>query len=206
MGLIKNPVLEMNMHKLQQTFLKFYNHIKDIPLKNLRSDPVFYRYFKKSVIDDPFSIGSRPYQLAIEVAYSKRKFSQTELLEVFNNRISISDPLGIAGAGINIDSSTFYSYLQAYHMSKTTCFGKSSLDVQCTPSISREHMQSLSPEAKLKIRLTQERTGNSFSDLVIDGHSHDFKSGKYSNAKNHIIFFDFEEGWSTRSKSIRICI
>lgn len=193
---VQEKVLSMvtynsNILKTKKAFLDFCKHFAEIPRENLLNDRAFVTYFKHLMENDSI-LYRRAFQLAIEVTYAKRKFSMRELLTIFdNNNYSIIDPLSATSSSI-IDSSTLYSILQTNLLVQKSPFINSTIVINTTPTTKIDH-NNLPVLVQKKIALSKATTGNTFSDLTLDGVPYDYKDERNSSTiKNHILIYDYD--------------
>ena len=91
-------------------FLQYFDKLPDEYIKN----PEYLIMYHKILSEKHPEVFVRAYQLALEIYYNKRQYSEQEICNIFENKFSIKDFVGFNN-GIT-DTSTFFSGLQTNHL------------------------------------------------------------------------------------------
>lgn len=169
-------------------FLNFCNHFKEIPLADLINDAIFIKWVHKSHHETP-TLQSRAFQLALEVTYPKRHFSQPMLEKFYENDFNIEDTLDI-NKGI-CDQSTIYSAVLTKYITNYFNLDKKDITVISSPLFLKK--TEITSEIQEIMVFNKKITDNSMPDLKINQRVYDFKESKnISWNKNHIYLFDIK--------------
>jgi hypothetical protein len=176
--------------KAQEAFYKCCLYFKNVPLRELKNDRMFMNHYNNLLREEP-NLHARAFQLALEVCYHKRRYSENDLRQILDGRVSINDLAGFNNG--QVDSSTLYTAFQTDLLTKRAPFNKSSVVIVNSTPINNINPNSLPPNLQSRIALSKTNTGNIYNDIDIDGHMYDYK---YSDSplynKNHIYFYDYE--------------
>jgi hypothetical protein len=128
--------------------------------------------------------------VAIEVAYPKRRFGESDLRAVCGDRISLVDILGNNNG--QCDSSTLYSVLQAHYLRSQFNNSECTIVVS-TPLNANVKIDTLPVSTQNYLTASKSLTGNSFCDIIINGIHYDFKHtiNPVENL-NHVHLYDYE--------------
>ena len=175
----------------------FCNHFKDNSLDDLLNDTTFF----KIMSNVESTLRSRVLQVAIEVTYNKRYFSEKTLQKFYENDFQIEDPFKV-NQGL-CDQSTLYTALIMKAFGEYFNVSRKDLVVNSTPSYINKDL--LSNDQKKLIEYNQYMTGNTACDATIRERPFDLKDGNEIDwTKNHIRPIDVvllkEKGYRLLSK------
>jgi hypothetical protein len=185
------PALILEQKKImlnKAIFLHYCNHFKELTLTQLLDDTTFIRTMHNQINRDP-TLHSRAFQLAMEVTYAKRKFSQVELEEIYKNDFVIKDMFNI-NQGL-CDQSTIYTCISTKILQNYFNFNKKDIIVNSTPIFLTK--EKITPEIKQTMEHNKKLTDNNSPDLTVKERPYDFKDSKdICYNKNHIYVIDTE--------------
>jgi hypothetical protein len=180
-------------HVLQgkESIIRFCDYFKDVSMQDTDNVVYLINYYKRLLEEDP-SLYNRTMQLSMEFSFSKLKFYEQDLQNIFKD-LTLIDLIG-RNNGLT-DSSTLFSLLQAqYLLSQPGFKSNTEMRVVISTCVQSHNIKDISPELKNKMQVIKNATGNTVNDIDIDNHPHDFKMIRdivYS--KNHIIFLDYSD-------------
>lgn len=181
----------LDKHKMftnKVILFKYCEHFKNLSLNELLNDTLFFKYMHGTIHSSP-TLHSRAFQLALEITYSKRLFSEKQLQEFYKCDFQVKDVLNINNG--YCDQSTIYSSMLAKIV--VDYFGLNSKDVIVSSTPLFLTRNNITTSVQEQMTFSKQLTGNTFSDLVIKDRPYDFKECKnLSFGKNHIYFIDSE--------------
>lgn len=167
---------------------KFCQHFKEKTLSQLLNDEVFIHHIASYINSEP-SLYSRAFQLALEVTYSKRKFSHAELQEIYKNDFIVSDTFAI-NRGL-CDQSTIYTSILAKKVSIYLNLNFNDIIVHSTPLFLQK--ENITSSIKNLMDYNKKMTENTCPDITLKNRPFDFKEQKdISFCKNQIYIIDKE--------------
>jgi hypothetical protein len=189
---VSSSILHENSVHVQQnkqSLHTFAEHFKQIPDNQLDDQLVFIRWFKETFSNQP-EVNTRAFQLAIEVSYKKKQFSEKYLHKVFEGQIGILDLTG-SNNGFT-DASTFYTFMQTYVLLKQLGAAKNiEMRIIISPPL-KGNLKDLPPKILQILQEGQKATGNSINDIMLNNHYYDYKNTRdIAYNKNHIIYLDY---------------
>ena len=179
-------LLQQRLYTNKLVLLHFCNHFKKIPLTDLTKDTVFIEWVDKCIRGTP-TLQSRAFQLALEVTYNKRFFSESTLQKFYKNDFQIEDIYNI-NKGL-CDQSTIYiaslGKIFSYHLNTN----KKDLIINSTPLFMKK--SDITSERQEIMDSNKKMTDNSMPDMSFREQSFDCKDSKnICWNKNHIYFVD----------------
>ena len=111
-------------------FLRYCEHFEKYSLHELLNDHKFIQIMSRMVTEAP-SLQTRAFQLAVEVSYSRRKFSLEALQESFQSDFTIKD-VYVSNRGL-CDQSTIYSSILMKFVKAQLKLDAASIQVNVTP-------------------------------------------------------------------------
>ena len=166
-------------------FFRYCEHFENLTLQELLNDQKFIKVMSKMVTDAP-SLHTRAFQLALEVTYSRRKFSLEALQEYFLADFKIKDVYD-SNRGL-CEQSTIYSSILMHFVKSQLQLNATSIQVNVTP-LYLPKQKSFIVEQHMANNWAI--TGNRSPDAAISGIPYDFKeSSDVSFNKNHIYIID----------------
>lgn len=164
-------------------------------LKRFKNDEMFIKHWIEQIDNNP-GFMTRAFQVAFEITFHKRRFSDEEILDIFGGTIGLYK---VGDQNNTMDSSTLYSIFQTYHVLKQQKFEGA---VVISPPVNTADLNkmSLSPKEQALMVHSQKATGNTLCDTRFKNHYYDYKSsGNFKFTKNHVIFVDYNEIVSNKS-------
>lgn len=188
---------QRNILKNKAIFMRYCEHFKNKTLSDLLNDKIFIQQMHNSIHGEP-TLFSRAFQLALEVTYSKRRFDEQALKDMYKHDFIVEDSFGV-NKGL-CDQSTVYNCVLA----KKVCFYFNleikDIVVNSTPIFLNK--EKITETMKISMDYNKKMTENTCPDLNIRGRPYDFKESKdISFSKNQIYFIDMEE---IRKKGVEI--
>jgi hypothetical protein len=173
----------------KHTILHFCKRYDTYTIPQLIDDSQFMLHFSSLIQNNPVLL-NRGLQSAIEVAYPKRRFGESDLRAVCGDRISLVDILGNNNG--QCDSSTLYSVLQAHYLRSQFNNSECTIVVS-TPLNANVKIDTLPMSTQNYLTASKSLTGNSFCDIILNGIHYDFKH-KINPLENlnHIYMYDYE--------------
>jgi hypothetical protein len=173
----------------KHTILHFCKRYDTYTIPQLIDDSQFMLHFSSLIQNNPVLL-NRGLQSAIEVAYPKRRFGESDLRAVCGDRISLVDILGNNNG--QCDSSTLYSVLQAHYLRSQFNNSECTIVVS-TPLNANVKIDTLPVSTQNYLTASKSLTGNSFCDIIINGIHYDFKHtiNPVENL-NHVHLYDYE--------------
>ena len=169
-------------------FLRFCDHFKQYTLAELLDD----KFLNKMIYDTihgESTLHARSFQLALQVTYFKRKFSEQSLQEYFKNDFKIIDP-SKANQGF-CDQSTLYTAITLKYVTNHLNLSCDDVVVNSTPLFLSKN--GLASEMTRVMETNKKLTGNSFPDVSIKDRPYDFKDSKeFCWNKNQIYLLDVD--------------
>lgn len=170
-------------------FNKYCEHFKNYSLAELQNDNIFITMMHNSIHNQP-TLYSRAFQLALEVTYSKRKFSEQTLQEMYQNDFIIQDNFHV-NKGI-CDQSTIYTSIIAKKIVTYLNLDIKDLIVNSTPLYLTK--DKITESTKIIMDYNKKMTENTCPDFALKGRPYDLKEQKeISYSKNHIYLFDKDQ-------------
>jgi hypothetical protein len=162
-------------------------------LKRYKNDEEFIRDWIKAMEEYSHSM-TRAFQVAMEITFAKRNFSGEALTTVLEN-IALYK-VGESGSN-TIDSSTLYSALQTYYITKRHHV-ESVVVIAPAADTANVTKVLLSPKDQELLLKSIQATGNTICDIKFFDHYYDYKNNNFKFMKNHIFMLDFEEITNSR--------
>ena len=177
------------MLKAKAVFFSYCQHFKTKTLAELLDDKILIQMMHNLAYKEPI-LNSRAFQVALEVTYFKRRFSETLLQDVCKNDFKIQDTF-LVNNGM-CDRSTLYSSILAKQLCMYFNLNFNDVIVHSTPLFLTQ--EKITPEIKTTMDYNRKMTGNTCSDIDIKQRPYDFKeSQQFSYAKNQIYFLEAEK-------------
>ena len=190
-----SPAVLLEQKKLLYYKAIFYHFCKQFErysFDELLNDKSLISIFNEFMHNAP-TLHSRAFQLALEVTYSKRKFSEKTLQEYFAKDFKINDILNM-NQGV-CDQSTIYNSFLAQMTAKYFNLDYSSVVVYSTPL--KATLENLTFEEKKTMLLNKKLTDNTVPDVSIKERPYDFKEPAsirdFKFSRNQIYFIDFKD-------------
>lgn len=183
----KEAFLEAQKLFLNKTILyNFCQHFKTIPRDIVENDKTFIEYVNKCIHGTP-TLQSRAFQLALEISYTKRQFSEQDLQKYYENDFNIVDTFKV-NKGI-CDQSTIFTSVITKDIMDYYSYGKSDVIVHSTPIFLTK--EKITPMLEQTMIYNKTMTGNTCPDISIQERPYDYKDSKdFSYNKNHIYIVD----------------
>jgi hypothetical protein len=179
---------QRNLLKNKAIFMRYCEHFKNKTLSDLLNDKIFIQYVHESIHHQP-TLFSRAFQLALEVTYSKRRFDEQVLKDMYKHDFLVEDTFGV-NKGF-CDQSTVYSCVLAKKVSFYFNLEVKDIIVNSTPIFLNK--QKITETMKVSMDYNKKMTENTCPDISINGRPYDFKEPKdISFGKNQIYFIDIE--------------
>lgn len=171
--------------------------------KYVKNQEFFMVYYKTLCEKHPEFI-VRAFQLALEVYYNKRRFSEQEICNIFEHKFSLED-FARFNKGIT-DTSTFFSALQTNHLYTQPGFIKNvDTCLVIAPALDSSVLKELPPEFLERMLRINKATGNTINDVDLNGHHYDYKiTPDPYYGRNHIMFITVNQNNQFRVTSTRI--
>jgi len=181
-----SPQQVMQFKKITQNkriFNDFCTHFKSLNLEDLINDKKLIQYFHENVLNKN-TVYSRAFQLALEVTYNRRHFSEKDLREIYSNDFEIVDAFKVNNGSCS--QADLFTCLCTKKLQDLLGYKSNEVIVQTTPrNLSKE--MTLQPEIKAILERNKSYTDNSVPDVTIQGQPFDFKNAKeLSYTKNNI--------------------
>lgn len=183
-----NQQLALSQTKLlfnKAIFLRYCQHFEKYSLPELLNDHHFIQLMSRMLTEAP-SLQSRAFQLALEVSYSRRKFSSAALQEYFQADFTLKDVYD-SNRGL-CDQSTVYSSILMKFVKSQLNLDATSIQVNVTPLYLPKEKSHLVEQAMAN---NQMLTGNRSPDALIYNKPYDIKDSQdFLFNKNHIYIID----------------